>query len=165
MGGVDVSYRQFCKMQTLFQRSRAWGREMGGYLMEDGSFLKMKESYNAGVRFCDNPPEGAIAEFHTHWDKPGAARFVTDERGIVYSDKQYGHYIKCSRYHGAADFTEGIKSLVLNRYDGSYFSGEYMVESLPNSFVGPPDYVPTPYQIINPPILRYNYGYLFSIRN
>ena len=61
------------------------------------------------------------------------------------------------------DYTPGIKSLVLNRFDGSYFSGEYTIQELPIDFIGPPQF-PAPCQIITPPILRYNYGYLFSIK-
>ena len=172
MGDLDVSFKQYCKMQTLFQRSRACGIEMGGYLMDDGSFRKLPNGTSSQITFEGTPPEGAIAEFHTHWDKPGAVRLL-NERGSDYID--FNNYedgttlnhvaaAKVSRYHGITDFTEGIQSIVINRYDGSYFSGEYMIQNLPGDFIGPPNWVPTPYQVINPPVLRYNYGFLFSIR-
>ncbi len=161
MGGVDVSYRQFCKMQTLFQRSRAWGREMGGYLMEDGSFKKVSNGTSSRVDLGPRP-DGAIAEFHTHWDRPGKTVYCSPDTGDYLETKvntqssriEYVNVpdkvevITTSRYHGVTDLTEGIQSIVLNRYDGSYFSG---VKS-------------TPYQVITPSVLRYNYGYLFSIR-
>ncbi len=172
MGGVEVSYRQFCRMQTLFQRSRALQREMGGYLMDDGSFRKLPDGTSSQITFEGTPPEGAMAEFHTHWDRPGAVRMLNESGSnyLNFNNYEEGTILnhvavtKISRYHGDMDFTEGIQSIVLNRYDGSYFSGEYMIESLPNGFIGPPNWVHTPYQIITPPVLRYNYGYLFSIR-
>ena len=163
MGEVDVSFKQFRKMQTLFQRSRAWQREMGGYLMEDGSFRKVPNGTNCQITFETTPPDGAIAEFHTHWDQPGKT-ISFDENGNYVTDPTKSRYVSTtSRYHGITDFTEGIKSLVLNRYDGSYFSGEYKIQPLPNGFIGPPQ-GPLTYQVINPPVLRYNYGYVFSIR-
>ena len=163
MGDVSVSFQQFCRMQTLFQRSRAWNKEMGGYLMEDGSFKKVPNGTNSQITFETTPPEGAIAEFHTHWDKPGKT-ICYDQNGNYVTDPNQGRFVStASRYHGATDYTPDIKSLVLNRYDGSYFSGEYTIQNLPNDFIGPPQF-PVPFQIINPPVLRYNYGYLFSIR-
>ena len=161
MGNLDVSFKQFNKMQTLFQRSRAWEKEMGGYLMEDGSFKTAEPGTNSQIDLGPRP-DGAIAEFHTHWDKPGKTIYFDNDGNYVKNPPYWKSTV--SRYHGALDFTEGIESIVFNRYDGSYFSGEYMLENLPGSFIGPPRWVPTPYQVINPPILRYNYGFLFSIR-
>lgn len=51
-----------------------------------------------------------------------------------------------SRYHGELDFTPDAKSFVMNRYDASYCNGG------------------STYSVINPPVLRYNFGFLFSIR-
>ena len=172
MGDLDVSFKQFCKMQTLFQRSRAWELEMGGYLMKDGSFKKVPNGTSSEITFEATPPEGALAEFHTHWDKPGSVRMLNESGSdyIDFNNYEEGTILnhvaaqKVSRYHGITDFTEGIQSIVLNRYDGSYFSGNYMLETLPNGFIGPPNWVPTPYQIITPPVLRYNYSFLFSIK-
>ena len=131
--------------------------------MEDGSFYTSPEGNSCAVDLGPRP-EGAIAEFHTHWDKPGKV-ISFDRNGNYVTDPTQGRFVsKAARYHGATDFTEGIESIVFNRYDGSYFSGKYMTENLPGSFIGSPRWVPTPYQVINPPVLRYNYGFLFSIR-
>lgn len=161
MGDLKVSFRQFCRMQALFQRSRAMKCEMGGDLLDDGSFKTAHRGTSTRIDLGTRP-EDAIAEFHTHWDEPGKK---------VYCDPATGKYLETavnnknsrieyvnvldqvellttSRYHGATDFTEGIQSIVLNRYDGSFFSG-IKGDS---------------YQIITSPVLRYNYAFLFSIK-
>ncbi len=77
--GKTLSYRQFMGMSADFQRSKFWGREFGGYLLEGGGY---KHSY--GTHPLLNP-EGATrcdlggdliystktwASFHAHWGEP-----------------------------------------------------------------------------------------------
>ena len=107
----------------------------------------------------------AVSACHSPWRE---ARHIMD-RAEMLLDSQPDSVVclisRTSPYHGELDFTEGIKSLVLNRYDGSYFSGEYMMQNLPNDFIGPQNWVHAPYQVINPPVILYNYGFIFSIRH
>ena len=99
MGDLDVSFKQFCKMQTLFQKSRAWKIEMGGYLMEDGSFYTSPEGNNCAIDLGPRP-EGAIAEFHTHWDKPGKV-ISFDQNGDYVTNPSQGRFVsRAARYHG-----------------------------------------------------------------
>ena len=154
IGGIDVSFRQFCQMQTLFQRSRALHLEMGGYLMDDGTFQKISNGTNISIDMGDYPPEGSLAEFHTHWDKPG--KLVTyDKYGNYVYDRDCGYYVsRITRYHGYDDLnTNGLPSIVYNMYDASYYKGGWWDYKT----IGPIPYV----DIIDPHILRYNFGFLF----
>lgn len=51
LGGNELSYRQFARMSSDFQRSRFWGKEYGGFLMNDGSVRKFPASwrYSHGI--------------------------------------------------------------------------------------------------------------------
>ena len=154
IGGIDVSFRQFCQMQTLFQRSRASHLEMGGYLMDDGTFQKISNGTNISIDMGDYLPEGSLAEFHTHWDKPG--KLVTyDKYGNYVYDRDCGYYVsRITRYHGYDDLnTNGLPSIVYNMYDASYYKGGWWDYKT----IGPRPYV----DIIDPHILRYNFGFLF----
>ena len=154
IGGIDVSFRQFCQMQTLFQRSRASHLEMGGYLMDDGTFQKISNGTNISIDMGDYLPEGSLAEFHTHWDKPG--KLVNyDKYGNYVYDRDCGYYVsRITRYHGYDDLnTNGLPSIVYNIYDASYYKGGWWDYKT----IGPRPYV----DIIDPHILRYNFGFLF----
>lgn len=153
-GDLDVSFKQYKAMQADFQRSRFWGREYGGYLLNDGG---VKRASPGGVGSIDmgSVPSNAVAEYHTHWDEPGQIRWESPD-GRSYenpdnlpksgSGKVIIKTSPYSRYHSDIDWnTGGLKSLVINRYDGSYYSG-----------AGP--HCSTP---INPPIARYTYSYYF----
>ena len=163
IGDIDVSFRQFTKMQTLFQRSRAWEREYGGYLMKDGSFKTAKPGTSCQIDL-GKIPEDAIASFHTHWDKPNQHR-VCDENGNYVNGNITGRFeeVTTVRYHSDTDIKNsgGLPSIVMNRYDASYHAGGYCFET---GFIGAPSVYDMSYTPINPNILRYNFGFLFSIR-
>ena len=152
-GDLDISYRQYTAMQADFQRSRFWGREYGGYLLEGGGVHKVGAGANSQIDL-GAAPNGAFAEYHTHWDSPGQIRYVNDAGNYV--DPQQvafntpvGEQVRLSkitiaRYHGSWDLnTGGMKSLVINRYDGSYYPGYGN------------------YSVINPPINRFIYSFYF----
>lgn len=136
MGGKDISYRQYLAMQKAFVRSRFYGREEGGYLLEGGGVKMAKHGSNSEINL-GSAPDDAFAEFHTHWDKPGQTRFVMKGGNGNYVDYQTEHNnaiktgrnvtlekFTTQRYHGDWDYnTGGRPSLVINRYDGSYYSG------------------------------------------
>ena len=163
MGDIDVSFKQFNKMQTLFQRSRAWKIEMGGYLMKDGSF-KTAEPGTSSEISLGKIPEDAIASFHTHWDKPNQHR-ICDENGNYVYGNITGKFeeVTTVRYHSDTDIKNcgGLPSIVMNRYDASYHAGGYCFET---GFIGAPSMYDMSYTPINPNVLRYNFGFLFSIR-
>ena len=150
MGSDNVSYKQFTKVQAEFQRSRFSGRERGGYLMNDGTVKSVEPGSNSQIDL-GAAPDGAFAEFHTHWDKPGQVRYVDGNGNYSSPENTYVgdrvEVIKTARYHGANDFnTRGLKSVVINRYDGSYYS------RTTNGY----NYMP-----INPPITRFVNSFYF----
>ncbi|MDR2424558.1 MAG: hypothetical protein LBD59_07525 [Prevotellaceae bacterium] len=72
IGGQDVTYRQFSKINTAYQRSRFWRREFGVYLNEDGSakITPWKDSNKYSVKFSSK--QGNINKtMHAHWAKKG----------------------------------------------------------------------------------------------
>ncbi len=155
-GPLKISYKQFNTMQADFQRSRFWGREYGGFLLENGGISRAKPGSNSQIDL-GIAPNDAIAEYHTHWDKPGETRDIisggdgnyVNPRNIA-ENTPVGQRVlmesfKTARYHGNWDFnTNGKPSIVINRYDGSYYPG----------YGGD-------YSIITPPINRFIYSYIF----
>lgn len=158
LGGHDISYRQYTAMQADFQRSRFWNREYGGYLLEGGGVHRSGPGTSSKVDLGPVPAgEVAFAEYHTHWDKPGITRYVLSGGDGTYVDPAQiaretpvGQRVALdrfttSRYHGDWDYnTGGRPSFVINRYDGSYFSGSG-----------------TNYSVINPPMNRFIYSFFF----
>jgi len=158
LGGHDISYRQYTAMQADFQRSRFMNREYGGYLLEGGGVHRSGPGTSSQVDLGTVPAgEVAFAEYHTHWDKPGITRYVLSGGDGTYVDPAQiaretpvGQRVALdrfttSRYHGDWDYnTGGRPSFVINRYDGSYFSGNG-----------------TNYSVINPPMNRFIYSFYF----
>lgn len=62
-------------MQADFQRSRFWGKEYGGYLLEGGGVHRVGSGSNSQIDL-GTAPDGTFAEYHTHWDKPGLTRYT-----------------------------------------------------------------------------------------
>ena len=128
--GFNVSYRQYLTMQADYQRSMFWRKEYGGYLLGDGG-VKRAPFSGRGKHNVDfgSFPNNAIAEYHIHWQKPGIVYAYRDEFGNIgsYWDFPKGTVVTeqvTTRYHGLDDFaTGGLPSLVLNRYDASYYNG------------------------------------------
>ena len=135
LGGNDLSYRQFSRMSADFQRSRFWGNEYGGFLMNDGSVKKFPASwrYSHGLTPPDGGgidiPEDAFASYHTHWDAPGKEIWVDSFGQRVDNssnplDVLKGHPTITARGHGAYDYGP-IDSYVINRYGASFSHGGY----------------------------------------
>lgn len=120
-------------MQADFQRSRFWGKEYGGFLMEDGRAIRFPKEWrhSHGVE----PPSGngiktltgTKAIYHTHWDRPGKSIFV-DVNGNRVDNSGDLSLISSSRLtttargHGAYDFTP-VNSYVINRYETTFNYG------------------------------------------
>jgi len=128
--GFNVSYRQFLTMQADYQRSMFWRKEYGGYLLSGGGVKRGPFSGRGKYDVNLGPfPDDAIAEYHTHWQKPGIVYAYRDQSGNIgpYLSFPDGTVVTeqvTTRYHGLDDFaTGGLPSLVLNRYDASYYNG------------------------------------------
>lgn len=76
LGGYDVKYSAYCKMNAQMQRSRFWHREFGGYLMDDGSYVKgafrhsSKYHYDFDGAYNDlsaTQVKHVVSRVHTHW--------------------------------------------------------------------------------------------------
>jgi len=133
LGGNDLSCRQFARMSADFQRSRFWGKEYGGFLMNDGSVRKFPASWrhSHGLTPPDGGgidiPEDAFALYHTHWDAPGKEIWVDAFGQRVDNssnplDVLRGHPTITARGHGAYDYGP-IDSYVINRYGASFSYG------------------------------------------
>jgi RHS repeat-associated protein len=155
-GDVDISYRQYTKMQADFQRSRFWRREYGGYLLEGGGVHRVPPGTNSQIDL-GIAPDGAFAEYHTHWDRPGQVRYVDHSGNYVdplqvalntpVGEQAQVFKIITARYHGSWDLnTGGMDSFVINRYDASYYPGHGN------------------YSVINPPINRFIYSFYFWLK-
>jgi hypothetical protein len=140
-GDLDISYRQYLAMQADFQRSRFYGKEYGGLLMDDGSVERfgpeLRENYKIN-HF--NMPTDAVAYYHTHWDEPGTTIWV-DANGRIAdrpgwtgaADRQV-----TDQYFSPLDMSVPYKAIVINRYDAAYYpgSGSYVTFSPPiNRFI------------------------------
>jgi hypothetical protein len=135
MGDLDISYKQYKTMQAYFQQSRFWGKEYGGFLMDDGSVQRFPSSWRHS--HAAEPPDGngiAIpdnvrAMYHTHWDQSGKTIWVNawgdriDNSSDPSSLFKGGIFkITTSRGHGAYDFIH-IDSYVINRYETTFNKG------------------------------------------
>jgi hypothetical protein len=72
IGGQNVTYEQFSKINTAYQRSRFWRREFGVYLNEDGSakITPWKDTGKFSVNFRSS--QGNVNRTaHAHWAKEG----------------------------------------------------------------------------------------------
>ena len=73
IAGRKLSYRQFSKINTAYQKSRFWKKEHGVYLNNDGSarFVPRNDRHKFHVTF-DDWQSGDFGTFHSHWAKPGS---------------------------------------------------------------------------------------------
>ena len=130
IGGHEISYRQFTRMNADFQRSRFWRNEHGGYLLNDGSVQKFPASsrHNYAIDPTFPVPDDAFASYHTHWEKPGINVMVNPNTGDKVTDLDIlsgnARLMQTTRYHSTADLQFdsyiGLDSYVINRYDFSY---------------------------------------------
>jgi hypothetical protein len=147
LGDVNVSYRQYLTMQADYHRSRFWHKEYGGYLLEGGGVQRAYTDNRHNTQVDLGPrPANAIAEYHTHWMRPGLTRtvdangdFTTANRlaRITPAGQQAEMWtITTSQYHGEWDFNTGaLPSYVINRYDASFFSGSGTSSSPMNTYI------------------------------
>ena len=72
LGGLDVKYRQYCKINTAYERSRFWHREEGVHLNRNGSakFTPTNDRHKYDVMFNDWE-KGDFATAHAHWAAKG----------------------------------------------------------------------------------------------
>lgn len=144
-GDVDLTFKQYLTIQADFQRSRFYHKEYGGLLMEDGSVIRFGPEQRANYKINDikYPAAGVKAMYHTHWDAPDNVIF-TDSRGNSIHPSSYtGPLQTTERYHTPGDLLSKRNTLVINRFDGSYSSGNGA------------------YSVINPPINRFIYSFWF----
>ncbi len=73
LGQMNVTYRQFSKINTACQRSRFWHKEYGVVLNRNGSakFVSRADRHKFDVTLRLNPRNGDFATAHTHWAKEG----------------------------------------------------------------------------------------------
>jgi RHS repeat-associated protein len=126
---LDISYRQFSKMQGDFQRSRFWKKEYGGLLMEDKTVKSFSAKQRKSFEISGVPidlPDDAIGIYHTHWAKPNKLYDITPDGMRITPDTGYtgnGSEVRAARYHSEADLFGPGNSIVINRFDGSYYPG------------------------------------------
>ena len=135
LGNHDISYKQYKTMQADFQRSRFWGKEYGGFLMNDGSVQRFPGAWrnSHGIQ----PPGGggiaapgdAFAMYHTHWDAPGKTIWVDAMGNRVDNSSEPLALLRpgvcqttTARGHGAYDYIH-LDSYVINRYEVTYNIG------------------------------------------
>lgn len=129
MGDVNITYRQYNAMQADMQRSMYWKKEYGGVLRANGSVFRYPKSslkYNGVDLNGVDLPDDVIAHYHTHWQRPGVS-FVTLPDGMSALPPGYsGSAIDQTsmQYHSPPDLTYTGRSIVINRYDASYSSGD-----------------------------------------
>ncbi|MFC5283654.1 hypothetical protein [Pedobacter alpinus] len=133
LGQQNLSYRQYLAMQADFQKSRFWGKEYGGFLMDDGRVIRFPRNWRhshgidppGGGGF--KPLTGTKAIYHTHWDKPGKQIFV-DALGNRTDNAQdlsvilKGKITTTARGHGAYDYLKN-NSFVVNRFETTFNIG------------------------------------------
>ncbi|MGC3977359.1 MAG: RHS repeat-associated core domain-containing protein [Paludibacteraceae bacterium] len=135
MGDLDISYKQYKTMQADYQRSRFWGKEYGGFLMNDGSVQKFPSSWrnSHGIQPPDGSgitvPENVRAMYHTHWDAPGKTIWVDAMGNRVDNSSNPLDLLKSGVYqtttargHGAYDYVH-VNSFVVNRYETTFNVG------------------------------------------
>jgi len=131
----SIKYRQYKTIQADFQRSRFYGKEYGGFLMNDGSVQRFPASwrYSPGITPPDGGRisilEGAFALYHTHLDAPGKTIWVdsfgqrVDNSSDPLALMRSGVYqTTTARGHGAYDYVP-IDSYVVNRYETTFNIG------------------------------------------
>jgi D-lyxose ketol-isomerase len=105
LGQLDVTYRQYSKINTAYQRSSFWKKEYGVVLNRNGS-ARMIRGNEYDVPMNIRPRDGEYATAHTHWAKDGI-------------DLGGGKYT-VGGYHSSQDFTIQGYSMVVGRTTSTY---------------------------------------------
>ena len=113
LGQLDVTYKQFSKINTAYQRSRFWQKEYGVYLNKDGSarFVPPNDRHKLAVVF-DDWKKGDFSTAHTHWAKEGTDVVIGTEA-----------YTTVGGYHSPQDLNIPGYSLVVGRNSSTYSIG------------------------------------------
>ena len=132
LGELDVTYQQYSKINTAYQRSRFWGKEYGLYLNRDGSarFVPAARSHKLSVEFSDFR-KGDIATTHFHWAKEGVDWVDVGGQGTNFQrynpDLTYPEgssvVTTVGGYHSPADLMIPGYSIVVGRTSGTYSFG------------------------------------------
>ncbi len=111
LGQLEVTYKQFNKVNTAYQRSRFWRREYGVVFNNNGSArISRGEKYEVTLNI--RPRQGEFATAHTHWDRGG--------RNVVHNGQQM---ITVGGHHSIQDFSIPGYSLVVGRTTSTYSLG------------------------------------------
>ena len=133
LGQLDVTYRQYSKINTAYQRSRFWHKEQGVILNRDGSarFVPQADRHKFDVTLRLNPRNGDFATAHTHWAKDGVDWVDVGGTGTNYQRYNAGtnypagstRFTSVGGYHSPQDLTIPGYSLVIGRTSGTYSIG------------------------------------------
>ena len=113
LGQLDVTYKQFSKINAAYQRSRFWQKEYGVYLNKNGSarFVPPNDRHKLEVVF-DDWKKGDFGTAHTHWAKEGTDVVIGSEI-----------YTTVGGYHSHQDLNIPGYSLVVGRNSSTYSIG------------------------------------------
>lgn len=133
LGQMNVTYRQFSKINTAYQRSRFWHKEYGVVLNRNGSarFVPGADRHKFDVTLRMNPRNGDFATAHTHWAKDGVDWVDIGGTGTDYQRYNAGtaypagtqRFTTVGGYHSPQDLTIPGYSLVVGRTSGTYSIG------------------------------------------
>lgn len=133
LGSHKISYNQFTKINTAYQRSRFWKNEHGVILNRDGSarFAPKTGRHKFHVDMRMSPGKGDFGTVHTHWAKPGVEWVDVGNAGTYferfYSNRSYtqGSTIitTAGNSHSPGDLRLPGLSGVVGRTGSSYYYG------------------------------------------
>lgn len=130
LGQLDVSYRQFSKINTAYQRSRFWKKEYGVVLSNNGSgrIVPKADRHKFDVTLRLNPGNGDFATAHTHWAKENVDwvdiggtgnRFQKYNPNTAYPAGSQ-RFTTVGGYHSPPDLALPGYSLVIGRTTSTY---------------------------------------------
>ncbi|MCL2412612.1 MAG: hypothetical protein FWC98_00555, partial [Bacteroidales bacterium] len=111
LGPMDITYRQFARMNTAYQRSRFWQREYGVVFNRDGS-ARLVRGNRYDVTMVVRPRDGEFATAHTHWARAG--------RDVVVNGQPF---TTVGGYHSPQDLKIPGFSVVIGRTTSTYSIG------------------------------------------
>jgi len=133
LGQMDVTYRQYAKINTAYQRSSFWKKEHGVILNRDGSarFAPQADRNKFDVTLRINHRNGDYATAHTHWAKDGVDWVDVGGTGTRYQRYNAAtaypigstRFTSVGGYHSPQDLTIPGYSLVVGRTSGTYSIG------------------------------------------
>jgi RHS repeat-associated protein len=85
----NLSKSGFRKISVATQRSFARGREVGGWILNNGDVGKLVYGGRAGISQMPNRPQNAVANFHTHPNDPYTVQYHSSTDLIGEKDVNY----------------------------------------------------------------------------